>query len=65
MENDFITSLPLIQRLKDLDVEELIKHGTKLFQKYKRVNIKEKFKELIAENSKEQEMIKIETSGIK
>jgi len=39
MENDFITSLPLIQKLKDLQIHDLIKNGTALFEKYKRSNI--------------------------
>ncbi len=43
MENDFITSLPIIQKLKDVDTEQLIKMGTKLFNKYKRRNINEEF----------------------
>jgi len=41
MENDFITSLPIIQKLKDLDVDHLLKTGSKLFNKYKRKNINE------------------------
>lgn len=52
MENDFITSLPLIQKLKDLDIENLVKTGTKLFNKYKRKNINEEFNELIAKSKK-------------
>lgn len=39
LENDFITSLPLIQKLKDLDLDTLIKQGTKLFHKYKKIDI--------------------------
>jgi hypothetical protein len=41
MENDFITSLPIIQKLKDLDLDQLLKTGAKLFSKYKRRNINE------------------------
>ena len=38
LENDFITALPLIQKLKDLDVDQVIKLGLKLFEKYCKVN---------------------------
>jgi len=54
LENDFITSLPLIQKLKDLEVDKLIKDGRKLFNKYSRVDINEKFNELISNSAKEQ-----------
>lgn len=65
MENDFITSLPIIQKLKDVDTEQLIKMGTKLFNKYKRRNINEEFAQLISKNSKQQELVQAEVSQSK
>jgi hypothetical protein len=39
LNNDFTTSLPLIQKLKDMDVEEVLDIGTQLFDKYRWVKI--------------------------
>lgn len=57
MENDFITSLPLIQKLKDLEIDNLIKNGINLFNKYKRINIASQFDALMSKNSKEKELL--------
>lgn len=48
MENDFITSLPLIQKLRDVDIETVIKLAIKFFNDYKRKNISQMYEELIA-----------------
>ena len=39
MESDFISALPIIQKLRDMDVEQVIKLGTKLYEKFRKVNI--------------------------
>lgn len=65
MENDFITSLPIIQKLKDVDTDQIVKVGTKLFNKYKRRNINDEFAELISKNSKQQQLVKAEVSQAK
>jgi hypothetical protein len=39
MESDLVTSLPIIQKLKDLDIENLLKVAEKLYEKYKKRNI--------------------------
>lgn len=48
MENDFITSLPLIQKLRDVDIETVISLAIKFFNDYKRKNISQMYEELIA-----------------
>lgn len=39
MENDFITSLPMIQKLKDVCVEKVIKLGNEIYIEFKKKNI--------------------------
>ena len=39
MENDYVTSLPLIQKLKDVSIDKLIGLGNDLYDKYKQTNI--------------------------
>ena len=56
MENDFITSLSLIQKLKDVDVEKVATNAIKYFNEYKTKNIPKMYKELIALSQKEQEL---------
>jgi hypothetical protein len=43
MTADFMTFLPLLQKLKDLDIEVIIEIGTEFYHKYKKVNIDEKY----------------------
>lgn len=50
MNNDFTTSLPLIQKLKDMDVEEVLDIGTQLYEKYRMVKIYEEFEKKIAKD---------------
>ena len=52
MENDFIGALPIIQKLKDIDVEQVVKLGTKLYEKYRKVNIDKLFDRIIEEEEK-------------
>ena len=47
MENDFIGALPIIQKLKDIDVEQVVKLGTKLYEKYRKVNIDKLFDRIL------------------
>ena len=46
MSGDFITTLPLIQKLRDLEVDGVIKLGLKLYEKYHRVNMDKLFLKL-------------------
>lgn len=39
MEGDFISILPLIQRLKNVDVHQVIRFANKIYEKYSKVNI--------------------------
>lgn len=39
MTTDFMTFLPLLQKLKDIDIEFVIEVGTEFYHKYKKVNI--------------------------
>lgn len=39
MEGDFISILPLIQKIKNLDVHYVIKLANKIYQKYNKFNI--------------------------
>ena len=55
MTADFMTFLPLLQKLKDLDIEVIIEIGTEFYHKYKKVNIDEKYQKL--QNS--QNMVKV------
>lgn len=64
MQNEFTTSLPLIQKLKDLDLKKLIKMGSDLYKKYQKINIDEKFSQL-TENKAIQIDIDIEKSKAK
>lgn len=46
MTTDFMTFLPLLQKLKDIDIEFVIEVGTEFYHKYKKVNINERFEKL-------------------
>lgn len=39
MQGDFIAILPLIQKLKGVDVHLVIKYGNKIYEKFSKVNI--------------------------
>lgn len=52
MKNDFIAALPLIQKLRDLDVEQVIKLGLKLYEKYRKIDIEKVFLKLTEEVEK-------------
>lgn len=39
LHHDFITILPIIQKLRDANVNRIIEVATKLYDKYSRVNI--------------------------
>lgn len=52
MENDFITSLPLIQKLRDVDIDNVIRLAIKYYNDYKRKNIPKMYEELIALSEK-------------
>ena len=52
MKNDFIAALPIIQKLRDLDVEQVIKLGLKLYEKYRKIDIEKVFVKLTEEEGK-------------
>ena len=57
MNNDFTTSLPLIQKLKDMDVEEVIDIGMQLYDKYRQVKINEEFEKKVAKDRNNKEIV--------
>lgn len=43
MENDFISSLPKIQKLKDVEVENVLQYAARFYDEYKRKNIEKMY----------------------
>ena len=39
MKNDFISILPVIQKLRDVNVFKIIEIANKLYEKYSKINI--------------------------
>lgn len=39
MEGDFIAILPLIQKLRNVDVHQVIRFANKIYERYSKVNI--------------------------
>lgn len=53
MTNDFTASLPLLQKLKDLDIDQVIDQGTQIFNKYKNMEIDQEYEKLaVKDNNK-------------
>lgn len=43
-----MTSLPIIQKLRDMDIDQVIEIGTDFFNKYKKININKEFEKSLA-----------------
>jgi len=39
MKNDFFNILPIIQKLRDVNVNQIIEIANKLYEKYSKINI--------------------------
>jgi len=46
MHGDFIAILPLIQKLRNVDVHLVIKYGNKIYDKFSKVNIEKLAKKI-------------------
>lgn len=47
MDKDLTVSLPLIQKLRDMDIDEVIEKGTQLFYKYHQININDEYQKIL------------------
>jgi len=59
MQGDFIAILPLIQKLRNVDVHLVIKYGNKIYEKFSKVNIQKLAKKIEEEKKIQNEKCKM------
>ena len=59
MESDFIAILPLLQKLKNMEIGLVVKYANRIYEKFSKVNIEKLAKKIQEEKSIQNEKAKI------